>query len=75
MTTVTLIIALVLLGQKPMQLTIPMESVDACLAEATLFMHFNQAPDKPGIVMRGVQCMEKTDGKDVKDAPPSEPPH
>ena len=72
MNTFALTILLILAGQKPISLHLPMPDLKTCETEAHNFMVLNQPKDKPQVLFRASGCEEKTEtpaGVDTKQTP------
>ena len=54
---VALTLVLVLFGQKPATINLPMPDIRTCLAEADRFLNLEQSQDKPRVVFRAAGCM------------------
>jgi hypothetical protein len=66
--TVTLLLVLVMFGQKPTNITLPMPDIKTCMAEAARFLNTKPPKGSTRVLFKGAMCGigDATPGTDVK---------
>ena len=67
MTKVVLLLLLIMAGQKPAKIVIPMPDIESCMREATLFLKKEFVPQNGEVILqRTAACTVETPVEDAK---------